>query len=199
MKDFADPMERLIREFKRLPGIGQKSAQRIAFHVHRASQDDARQLAESILEVKEKIKFCSTCNNITDVDPCRYCTMPGRDSGLICVVEESHSVLAVEKTREFRGLYHVLQGSLSPLRGIGPEQLQIKSLMERLKGGNIKEIVVATDPNVEGEATALYLAKLIKPLGIKVTRIARGVPMGSELEYADEITMQRAMEGRQEL
>ncbi len=199
MKDFADPMERLIREFKRLPGIGQKSAQRIAFHVHRASQDDARQLAESILEVKEKIKLCSTCNNITDVDPCRYCTMPGRDPGLICVVEESHNVLAVEKTREFRGLYHVLQGSLSPLRGIGPEQLQIKSLMERLKGGNIKEIVVATDPNVEGEATALYLAKLIKPLGIKVTRIARGVPVGSELEYADEITMQRAMEGRQEL
>ncbi len=199
MKDFAEPMERLIQEFKRLPGIGQKSAQRIAFHVHRASREDALRLAESIREVKEKIKFCSICNNITDVDPCRYCTTPGRDPALICVVEEPHNVLAVEKTREFRGLYHVLHGSLSPLRGVGPEQLRIKSLIERLKGGNIREIIVATDPNVEGEATALYLAKLIKPLGIKVTRIARGVPVGSELEFADEITMQIAMEGRQEL
>ena len=199
MRDFAEPMERLIQEFKRLPGIGQRSAQRIAFHVHRASREDALRLAETIREVKEKIKYCSTCNNITDVDPCRYCTTPGRDPALICVVEEPPNVLAVEKTREFRGLYHVLQGSLSPLRGIGPEQLQIKSLIERLKGGRIREIIVATDPNVEGEATALYLAKLIKPLGIKVTRIARGVPVGSELDFADEITMQKAMEGRQEL
>ncbi len=199
MRDFAEPMERLIQEFKRLPGIGQRSAQRIAFHVHRASREDALRLAETIREVKEKIKYCSTCNNITDVDPCRYCTTPGRDPALICVVEEPPNVLAVEKTREFRGLYHVLQGSLSPLRGIGPEQLQIKSLIERLKGGKIREIIVATDPNVEGEATALYLAKLIKPLGIKVTRIARGVPVGSELDFADEITMQKAMEGRQEL
>ncbi len=199
MKDFPEPMERLIQEFKRLPGIGQKSAQRIAFHVHRVSREDALRLADSIREVKEKIKFCGICNNITDVDPCRYCTTPGRDPALICVVEEPHNVLAVEKTRQFRGLYHVLHGSLSPLRGVGPEQLQIKSLIARLKGGNIKEIIVATDPNVEGEATALYLAKLIKPLGIKVTRIARGVPVGSELEFADEITMQVAMEGRQEL
>ena len=199
MRDFAEPMERLIQEFKRLPGIGQRSAQRIAFHVHRASREDALRLAETIREVKEKIKYCSICNNITDVDPCRYCTTPGRDPALICVVEEPPNVLAVEKTREFRGLYHVLQGSLSPLRGIGPEQLQIKSLIERLKGGKIREIIVATDPNVEGEATALYLAKLIKPLGIKVTRIARGVPVGSELDFADEITMQKAMEGRQEL
>ena len=199
MRDFAEPMERLIQEFKRLPGIGQRSAQRIAFHVHRASREDALRLAETIREVKEKIKYCSTCNNITDVDPCRYCTTPGRDPALICVVEEPNNVLAVEKTREFRGLYHVLQGSLSPLRGIGPEQLQIKSLIERLKGGKIREIIVATDPNVEGEATALYLAKLIKPLGIRVTRIARGVPVGSELDFADEITMQKAMEGRQEL
>ena len=199
MRDFAEPMKRLIQEFKRLPGIGQRSAQRIAFHVHRASREDALRLAETIREVKEKIKYCSTCNNITDVDPCRYCTTPGRDPALICVVEEPPNVLAVEKTREFRGLYHVLQGSLSPLRGIGPEQLQIKSLIERLKGGKIREIIVATDPNVEGEATALYLAKLIKPLGIKVTRIARGVPVGSELDFADEITMQKAMEGRQEL
>ena len=199
MRDFAEPMERLIQEFKRLPGIGQRSAQRIAFHVHRASREDALRLAETIREVKEKIKYCSICNNITDVDPCRYCTTPGRDPALICVVEEPPNVLAVEKTREFRGLYHVLQGSLSPLRGIGPEQLQIKSLIERLKGGRIREIIVATDPNVEGEATALYLAKLIKPLGIKVTRIARGVPVGSELDFADEITMQKAMEGRQEL
>ena len=199
MRDFAEPMERLIQEFKRLPGIGQRSAQRIAFHVHRASREDALRLAETIREVKEKIKYCSTCNNITDVDPCRYCTTPGRDPALICVVEEPNNVLAVEKTREFRGLYHVLQGSLSPLRGIGPEQLQIKSLIERLKGGKIREIIVATDPNVEGEATALYLAKLIKPLGVRVTRIARGVPVGSELDFADEITMQKAMEGRQEL
>ena len=199
MRDFAEPMERLIQEFKRLPGIGQRSAQRIAFHVHRASREDALRLAETIREVKAKIKYCSICNNITDVDPCRYCTTPGRDPALICVVEEPPNVLAVEKTREFRGLYHVLQGSLSPLRGIGPEQLQIKSLIERLKGGKIREIIVATDPNVEGEATALYLAKLIKPLGIRVTRIARGVPVGSELDFADEITMQKAMEGRQEL
>ena len=199
MRDFAEPMERLIQEFKRLPGIGQRAAQRIAFHVHRASREDALRLAETIREVKEKIKYCSTCNNITDVDPCRYCTTPGRDPALICVVEEPPNVLAVEKTRGFRGLYHVLQGSLSPLRGIGPEQLQIKSLIERLKGGKIREVIVATDPNVEGEATALYLAKLIKPLGIKVTRIARGVPVGSELDFADEITMQKAMEGRQEL
>jgi recombination protein RecR len=199
MRDLAEPMAHLVEELKRLPGIGQKSAQRIAFHIHRATPEEAKRLAETIQEVKEKLRTCSTCNNITDVDPCGYCTDPSRDGRLICVVEESHNVPAIEKTREYRGLYHVLAGALSPLRGVGPEQLQIKSLIERLKGGNIIEIIVATDPDVEGEATALYLARLIKPLGIKVTRIARGVPVGSELDFADEITVQKAMEGRQEL
>ena len=199
MKDLAEPMSRLIDEFKRLPGIGQKSAQRIAFYIHRASSEDARRLADTIREVKDSIRACSVCSNLTDVDPCRYCTDAGRDASIICVVEEPHNIPGIEKTREYRGVYHVLQGTLSPLRGVGPEQLQIKSLIERLKDGKITEIIVATDPDVEGEATASYLAKLIKPLGVRVTRIARGVPVGSELEFADEVTVQKAMEGRQEL
>ena len=199
MKDLAEPMSRLIEEFKRLPGIGQKSAQRIAFYIQRVSPEDARRLADTIQEVKDTIRACSVCSNLTDVDPCRYCTDAGRDSSIICVVEEPHNIPGIEKTREYHGVYHVLQGVLSPLRGVGPEQLQIKSLIERLKDGKITEIIVATDPDVEGEATASYLAKLIKPLGVRVTRIARGVPVGSELEFADEVTVQKAMEGRQEL
>ena len=199
MKDLAEPMSRLIEEFKRLPGIGRKSAQRIAFYIHRASPEDAQRLADTIREVKDTIRTCSVCSNLTDVDPCRYCTDAGRDPSIICVVEEPYNIPGIEKTRGYRGVYHVLQGVLSPLRGVGPEQLQIKSLIERLKNGKITEIIVATDPDVEGEATALYLAKLIKPLGVRVTRIARGVPVGSELEYADEVTVQKAMEGRQEL
>ena len=199
MQDYAEPLARLIDELKHLPGIGQKSAQRLAFHLQRASREDAERLAAAILDVKDKIGFCHICNNLTDVDPCLYCTDPTRDPSLICVVENPYNAISVEKTREFRGLYHVLHGALSPLHGIGPEQLKLKSLLERLKDGKVREIIVATNPNVEGEATAIYLSKLIKPLGVKVTRIATGVPVGSELEFADEVTMMKSIEGRREL
>jgi len=199
MKDYAEPLARLIDELKRLPGIGQKSAQRIAFHIERAPREDAERLAAALLEVKDKIKLCNLCNNLTEVDPCKYCSDPVRDQEVICVVETPYDVLAIAKTREFHGLYHVLHGALSPLQGIGPEQLKLKSLLERLKGGRITELIVATNPTVEGEATAVYLSKLIKPLGVKVTRIAIGVPVGSELEFADEVTMLKALEGRREI
>jgi recombination protein RecR len=199
MKDFAEPLARLIDELKRLPGIGQKSAQRIAFHLERAPREDAERLAAAILEAKDKIRLCSLCNNLTEQDPCDYCTDPRRDQEVICVVETPYNISGIERTREFRGLYHVLHGALSPLQGIGPDQLKLKNLLERLKGGKIKELIVATNPNVEGEATAIYLSKLIKPLGIKVTRIAMGIPVGSELEFADEVTMLKAIEGRREL
>lgn len=199
MKDFAEPLARLIDELKRLPGIGQKSAQRIAFHLERAAREDVERLATAIIDAKDKIKLCSQCNNFTDVDPCGYCADPTRNPEIICVVETPYNVVNVEKTREFSGLYHVLHGALSPLQGIGPEQLKLKNLFERLKGGQVKEIIVATNPNVEGEATAIYLSKLIKPLGVKVSRIAMGIPVGSELEFADEVTMLKALEGRREL
>jgi recombination protein RecR len=199
MTDFAEPLARLIDELKHLPGIGQKSAQRLAFHLQRASREDAERLAAAILDVKDKIGFCRICNNLTDIDPCQYCTDPTRDSSLICVVENPYNAISIEKTRDFRGLYHVLHGALSPLQGIGPEQLKLKSLLERLKDGKVREIIVATNPNVEGEATAIYMSKLIKPLGVKVTRIATGVPVGSELEFADEVTMMKSIEGRREL
>ncbi|MYC81344.1 MAG: recombination protein RecR [Acidobacteria bacterium] len=199
MRDYARPVEELIAELKKLPGIGSKSAQRLAFHIVRASSSEARGLAESILNVTDSIRYCSVCYNITDVDPCFYCTDPLRDRGLICVLEEPHNVVAVEKTREYRGLYHVLLGVLSPLNGIGPDQLKIKGLLQRLKDGRVEEVIVATNPSVEGEATALYLSKLIKPLQVRVTRIAMGVPVGGDLDYADEITMARALEGRREL
>ncbi len=199
MKDFAEPLARLIDELKRLPGIGQKSAQRIAFHLERVPREDVERLATAILDAKDKIKLCSQCNNFTDVDPCGYCADPRRSQEVICVVETPYNVVNVEKTREFSGRYHVLHGALSPLQGIGPEQLKLKNLIERLKGGQVKEIIVATNPNVEGEATAIYLSKLIKPLGVKVTRIAMGIPVGSELEFADEVTMLKALEGRREL
>jgi len=199
MKDFAEPLARLIDELKRLPGIGQKSAQRIAFHLERAPREDAERLAAAVLEVKDKIRLCSLCNNLTEQDPCDYCADPRRDPEVICVVETPYNVVGIEKTREFHGLYHVLHGALSPLQGIGPDQLKLKNLLERLKGGRIKELIVATNPNVEGEATAIYLSKLIKPLGIKVTRIAMGIPVGSELEFADEVTMLKALEGRREI
>lgn len=199
MKDFAAPLARLIDELKRLPGIGQKSAQRIAFHLERAPREDAERLAAALLDVKDKIKLCSICDNLTEEDPCQYCSDPSRDHSVVCVVETPYNVLAVEKTREFRGLYHVLHGTLSPLRGIGPDQLKLKGLIERLKTGVIREMIVATNPNVEGEATAIYLSKLIKPLGVKVTRIAMGIPVGSELEFADEVTMLKAIEGRREI
>ncbi|PYV11424.1 MAG: recombination protein RecR [Acidobacteria bacterium] len=199
MKDYAEPLARLIDELKRLPGIGQKSAQRIAFHLERAAREEVERLAVALLELKDKIRLCSICNNLTEADPCEYCTDPSRDPTVICVVETPYNVVAVEKTREFRGLYHVLHGAISPLQGVGPDQLKLKNLIERLKSGKIKELIVATNPNVEGEATAVYLSKLIKPLGVRVTRIAMGIPVGSELEFADEVTMLKAIEGRREI
>ena len=198
MKDYPEPVSRLIQELKRLPGIGAKSAQRVAFYILRSGRGEAQALAEAIADVKEKITTCRLCNNVTDVDPCTYCASPERNPGVVCVVEEPPNVVAIEKTHEYKGRYHVLMGALSPLQGIGPEQLKIAGLMERVRTGEVKEIILATNPNVEGEATAIYLSKLIKPLGIKVTRIAMGVPVGSELDYADEITMGKALEGRRE-
>ncbi len=199
MPDFAPPITNLIDELKHLPGIGQKTAQRLAFHLLRASPEQALALADAIREAKQNVRFCSVCNNITDADPCFYCTSATRNRKLICVVEEPVNIIAVEKTRQFSGLYHVLGGSLSPLQGIGPEQLKIRGLIERLKGAGVEEIIVATNPTAEGEATAVYLSKLIKPLGIRVTRIGVGIPAGSDMEYADEVTMLKAMEGRREL
>ena len=198
MPDFAEPLARLITEFKRLPGIGPKSAQRLAFHVLRASRDDADHLAQAILDVKDKLGLCRVCNNISDSDLCQYCTDPNRDAKVLCVVEEPHNIVGIETTRQFNGRYHVLHGALSPLRGIGPEQLKIKNLVERL-GSGVEEIIVATNPTVEGEATAVYLARLIKPLGVRVSRIAMGLPVGSDLEFADEVTIWKAMEGRREM
>ena len=199
MNDFAEPLARLIDELKRLPGIGQKSAQRIAFHLERAPRADAERLAAAIVDAKDKIRLCSICNNLTESDPCAYCSDSGRDPAVVCVVETPYNAIAIEKTREFHGQYHVLHGALSPLQGIGPDQLKLKSLIERLKSGKIRELIIATNPNVEGEATAVYLSKLIKPLGVRVTRIAMGIPVGSELEFADEVTMLKAIEGRREI
>lgn len=199
MPDFSPSIARLIDELKHLPGIGQKTAQRLAFHLLRADREEALALADAIREAKEKIRECSVCNNITDQDPCIFCASSSRDRKLICVVEDATNIQAVEKTRQFSGLYHVLGGALSPLQGIGPDQLKIKSLIERLKGGAVEEIIIATNPTAEGEATAVYLSKLIKPLGVRVTRIAMGIPVGSDLEYADEVTMLKAMEGRRDL
>ncbi len=199
MPDFAEPIARLIDELKHLPGIGQKTAQRLAFHLLRASPEEALALADAIRDAKSNIRECSVCNNITDVDPCLYCTGPTRDRKTICVVEGPHDIQAIEKTRQYNGLYHVLGGALAPLEGIGPDQLKLKSLIERLKGGAVEEIILATNPTAEGEATAAYISKLIKPLGVRVTRIGVGIPVGSDLEYADEITMLKAMEGRREL
>lgn len=199
MPDFAPSINRLIEELKHLPGIGQKTAQRLAFHLLRADREQALALADAIREAKERIRECSICNNITDNDPCLFCASASRDRRLICVVEDATNIQAVEKTRQFNGLYHVLGGALSPLQGIGPDQLKIKSLIERLKDGAAQEIIIATNPTAEGEATAIYLSKLIKPLGVRVTRIAMGIPVGSDLEYADEVTMLKAMEGRRDL
>ena len=199
MNDFAEPLARLIDELKRLPGIGQKSAQRIAFHLERAPREEAERLATAIVDAKDKIRLCSVCNNLTESDPCAYCSDSGRDPSVVCVVETPYNAIAIEKTREFHGQYHVLHGALSPLQSIGPDQLKLKSLFERLKSGKIRELIIATNPNVDGEATAVYLSKLIKPLGVKVTRIAMGIPVGSELEFADEVTMLKAIEGRREI
>ena len=199
MPDFAAPISRLIDELKHLPGIGQKTAQRLAFHLLRAKPEEALALAEAIREAQQNIRFCSVCNNITDADPCFYCTSATRSHKTICVVEEPINIMAIEKTRQFGGLYHVLGGSLAPLQGVGPDQLKIKSLIERMKGAGTEEIIIATNPTAEGEATAVYLSKLLKPLGVRVTRIGVGIPVGSDLEYADEVTMMKAMEGRRDL
>ena len=199
MPDFAEPLSRLIQEIKRLPGIGQKSAQRIAFYVLRAGRDDVERLAHALLDVKDKLGLCAVCNNISDAELCSYCTNPTRDRSTICVIEEPHNVLPIETTRQYTGLYHILHGAISPLRGIGPEQLRIKSLLERLQDGGVQEIIIATNPTVEGEATAAYLSRLLKPLGLKVTRIAMGIPVGSDLEFADEVTMLKSLENRREL
>ena len=199
MPDFAEPLSRLVEEFRRLPGIGQKSAQRIAFFLLRATKEDAFRLARAIVDVKEKLGLCTLCNNVSAGDLCPYCSNPNRDQSIICVVEEAPNILPIESTRGFDGLYHVLHGSLSPLRGIGPEQLKIKNLLQRIQSGDAKEIILATNPTVEGEATAAYLSRLLKPLGLRVTRIAMGIPVGSDLEYADEVSMSKSMENRREL
>lgn len=195
---FPEPLVRLIEELQRLPGIGPKGAQRLAFHMLKAPRENAERLASAVRELKERVTYCSTCNNITDSDPCEYCRDPQRDQQLICVVEEPQNVQGIEKTRDFKGVYHVLMGAISPLQGIGPDELKIKGLLARL-GGGVREVILATNPNVEGEATALYLARLLKPLGVRVTRIAMGVPVGSDLEYADDVTMHKALEGRREV
>ena len=194
-----EPLARLIEQLQKLPGIGAKGAQRIAFHILKNPREESVRLCDAVRDVKEQVTYCSVCNNITDSDPCSFCTSDSRDRRIICVVEEAQNVNVIEKTREFRGLYHVLMGTLSPLHGVGPDELKIKGLLERVGAGGVEEVIVATSPTVEGEATALYLARLLKPLGVRVTRIAMGVPVGSDLEYADEVTMTRAMEGRRDI
>ena len=192
-------LDALVDQFKKLPGIGAKNAQRLAFHILRTPRDEAERLCEAIRDVKDRVTYCSTCHNITDVDPCVFCADPARDHRQICVVEEPQNVHAIEKTRGFRGAYHVLMGVLSPLQGVGPDDLKIKGLLARIGEGAVDEVILATNPTVEGEATAIYLARLLKPLGVRVTRIAMGIPVGSDLEYADELTMGRAMDGRREV
>ena len=196
---YAAPVQELIDELGRLPGIGPKSAQRIAFHLLKLSRDDALRLAAAISAVKERIRFCSRCFNVSEGELCELCTDSRRDPTLVCVVEEPRDIVAVEKTQEFRGRYHVLQGAISPIEGVGPEQLRVKELLARLDAEGIKEVILCTNPNIEGEATAMYLARLLKPLGLRVTRIASGLPVGGDLEYADELTLGRALEGRREV
>ena len=199
MSKFAEPMARLIDELKKLPGVGGKSAQRMAFHILRSSAEDADALASAIHNLKEKLHLCSVCNNITDIDPCTYCSSATRNQRLVCVVEEPTNIASIEKTRSYNGVYHVLHGALSPLHGIGPEQLRIPSLVKRVENGSVDEIIIATNPTLEGEATAVYLTGLIKRPQVRVTRIATGIPAGSDIEYADEVTMLKAIEGRREL
>ena len=204
MLDYAEPVTKLIDEFKRLPGVGNKSAQRLAFHVLRMPEADVERFIAALQEVKRRIIFCSTCNNLTDVDPCRYCSAANRDRSMICVVEEPYNLVAIEKTRSYRGLYHVLHGSLSPIRDLGPDDLHLGNLLPRFRpenndGVEVREVILATNPNTEGEATANYISRLIKPLGIRVTRIAMGMPVGSDLEYVDEVTMDKALANRHEI
>ena len=199
MDYYAVPIAKLVEEFQKLPGIGHKSAQRLAFHIINMPNEKVQGLANTILEAKQKTKYCSVCSNLTDVDPCTLCSSTSRDKSSICVVQDARDVVAMERTREFKGLYHVLQGAISPMQGIGPGDIRIKELLKRLGDGEIKEVILATNPNVEGEATAMYISKLIKPLGVKTTRIAHGIPVGGDLEYADEVTLAKAFEGRREI
>lgn len=199
MAHYPEPVARLIDALQRLPGIGPKTAQRLTFFLLKRPADEVRELSEALMAVKERIVYCRVCFNVTDDDPCRICADPARETGLICIVEEPNDLLAMERTGEFRGRYHVLLGALSPLDGIGPEDLKIRELLARLDAGGTAEVILATNPNVEGEATALYLAKLLRPLGVRVTRIARGLPVGGDLEYADQVTLSKALEGRREI
>ncbi|HET7746416.1 MAG TPA: recombination mediator RecR [Vicinamibacteria bacterium] len=196
--DYPAPLARLVDELRRLPGIGPKSAQRIAFHLLRAGAGEVERLAEALRDLPASIRACSTCNAFTDAEQCAICADAGRSDRTICVVEEPHNLLAVERTRDFRGRYHVLHGSLSPLSGVGPDELKIQGLLDRVRGGGVEEVILATSPTVEGEATAVYLARILKPSGVRVTRIAMGVPVGSDLEWADEVTMAKSLEGRRE-
>lgn len=199
MSYYSPSIEKLIESFEKLPSIGHKTAVRLAFHILNSDQENINQFISSIVEAKKNLKYCSKCYNITDTDPCSICSNPKRDESIICVVEDVKDVIAMERTHEFKGVYHVLHGSISPMNGIGPDDIKIKELLARLQDGIVKEIILATNPRVEGEATAMYLSKLIKPLGIKVTRIARGIPVGGDLEYTDEVTLTQALEGRREL
>lgn len=199
MSKFAEPMARLIDELKKLPGVGSKSAQRYAFHILRGSDEDAEQLADAIRELKAALRLCSVCNNITDTDPCVYCSSATRNQRVVCVVEEPTNIAAMEKGHTYSGAYHVLHGTLSPIHGVGPEQLRIANLIQRAESGTLDEIILATNPTVEGEATAMFLAGQLKPTGVRVTRIATGIPAGGDIEYADEVTLQRAIEGRREM
>ena len=204
MLEYSEPVTKLIDEFKRLPGIGQKTAQRLAFHVLRMTQEDVERFVGAMEEVKRKIVMCTVCNNLTDIDPCRFCSSASRDRSMICVIEEPYNLVAVEKTRSYNGLYHVLHGALSPIRGLGPEDLRLANLLPRLRPDNnegveVREVILATNPNTEGEATASYVSRLLKPLGVRVTRIAMGMPVGSDLEYVDEVTMDKALTNRHEI
>lgn len=196
---YVQPIARLVEELAKLPGIGPKTAQRLAFHLLYSPAEDVRSLAQAMVEAREKVRHCSICCNLTDEDPCRLCAGTVRDRAVVCVVEEPRDVVAMERTREYRGLYHVLQGAISPMDGVGPDDLRVKELLARFADGHIREVILATDPNLEGEATAMYLGRLLKPLGLKVTRLARGLPVGGDLEYADEVTLSKALEGRREV
>ena len=204
MLEYSEPVAKLIDEFKRLPGVGHKSAQRLAFYILRRPEEDIERFVEALQEVKQKITFCTVCNNLTDVNPCMYCASTNRDRSIICVIEEPYNLVAVEKTRSFKGLYHILHGSLSPIRGVGPDELMLANIFPRLSpenndGVEVREVIIATNPTTEGEATANYIARLLKPLGVFVTRIAMGMPVGSDLEFVDEVTMDRALANRHEI
>jgi recombination protein RecR len=199
MSYYAAPLSKLIEQFQRLPGIGRKTAQRLAFFILNGTQQQAEDFAKAVVEAKKAMHYCKVCQNLTDGEVCDICKNPGRDISKICVVEDPRDVVAFERTREFDGLYHVLHGVISPMDGVGPEQLKIKELLNRINGGGVKEVIMATNPDVEGEATAMYISRLLKPLGVKVTRIAYGLPAGGELEYADEVTLLKALEGRSEI